>query len=46
MTNNPQTPWGWPDLSSLSLQSWAERNAGWLLIGALVVLAFATKERK
>lgn len=37
---NTAIPWGYPDTSGS--ESWAQQYAGWLLLGALVVLAFAT----
>lgn len=42
------TPWGWPSVASeeSALQSFVSQYAGWLLLGGLVVLAYATAPKK
>lgn len=42
-----QTPWGWPTQQPVSgFSAWVEQYGVWLMVGAIVVLGFATRGKK
>lgn len=42
---NPATPWGFPS-DPVEINTWAAQHAAWILIGGLLLLAFATRNQK
>lgn len=45
MSERPITPWGWPTQYVADTSGWINQYAPWLMIGALLLLGWASKKR-
>lgn len=45
MNQRQVTPWGWPTQIPTGVSSWVSDYAPWLLIGAVLVLGYASRKR-